>query len=231
MHKQSILNQLAKLDGIQDHRQLTDDETYLRVVLTVEFEENVKREEIAWRQRSRALWLKEGDRNTKFFHRTANCHRRYKNIDKLSVNGVCTGEPTVIKEEIINFYHNLYVETEKWRPQFNARTSTMANEMDNIMLQDQLSEKEIKKCVMARTGDKAPGPDGSTMAFFIACWDVVSKDVAAIQNFHNQSFFEKSFNATFIALIPKKIGAKELMDFRPISLIGSIYKILSKVLT
>ena len=36
---------------------------------------------------------------------------------------------------------------------------------------------------------------------------------------------------TFIALIPKKMGAKELKDFRPISLIGSIYKILSKVLT
>jgi len=57
LQKQSILNQLAELDGIQDQRQLTDDEIYLRAVITVEFEENAKREEIAWRQRSRALWL------------------------------------------------------------------------------------------------------------------------------------------------------------------------------
>jgi len=53
----------------------------------------------------------------------------------------------------------------------------------------------------------------------------------AFNNFHSQEMFEKSFNATYIALIPKKTGAKELRDFRPISLIGSFYKLLSKVLT
>uniref|UniRef100_A0A0V0IVQ8 Putative ovule protein n=1 Tax=Solanum chacoense TaxID=4108 RepID=A0A0V0IVQ8_SOLCH len=81
-------------------------------------------------------------------------------------------------------------------------------------------------------GDKAPGPDGFSMAFYIQCWEVIKEEVvAAIQNFHDQGYFEKSFNATFIALIPKKVGASELKDFRPISLIGSLYKIISKILT
>ena len=39
-----------------------------------------------------------------------------------------------------------------------------------------------------------------------------------------------SLNATFIALIPKKNGASNIRDFRPISLVGSVYKILAKVL-
>lgn len=50
------------------------------------------------------------------------------------------------------------------------------------------------------------------------------------QNFHEQEVFEKSFNATFIALIPKEKRANE-KDFRPISLIGRIQKLLSTVLT
>lgn len=109
-----------------------------------------------------------------------------------SVNGICTGEPTVIKEEIIRLYQSLYAETERWRPQFNARTGAVISEANNIMLQSQFSKKEIKDCVMACARDKTPGPDGYTMAFFIACWDAVSKDVAAVQNFHDPSLFEKA---------------------------------------
>jgi len=104
LQKQNILSQLTELEVIQDQRQLSDDEIYLRTTLTVEFEENAKKEEVAWRQRSRAIWLKEGDKNTKFFHRTANCHKRYNNIDKLLVDGECTGDSLVIREEIVKFY-------------------------------------------------------------------------------------------------------------------------------
>lgn len=66
MQKQSILNQLTQLDLIQDQRILSNDESYLRAVLTMELEENAMREEVAWRQRSRALWLKEGDIDSMF---------------------------------------------------------------------------------------------------------------------------------------------------------------------
>lgn len=56
--------------------------------------------------------------------------------------------------------------------------------------------------------------------------------IATIQSFHERDIFERSFNATYVALIPKKVGAKELKDFWPIILIiGSIYKIISKLLT
>jgi hypothetical protein len=49
-------------------------------------------------------------------------------------------------------------------------------------------------------------------------------------NFHEHETFVKSLNATFITLIPKKLGQLETRDFRPISLIGSVYKILARVL-
>ena len=48
--------------------------------------------------------------------------------------------------------------------------------------------------------------------------------------FHEMGSFERSLNATFLALIPKKSDAIEVKDFRPISLVGGIYKILAKIL-
>ena len=54
--------------------------------------------------------------------------------------------------------------------------------------------------------------------------------MAMFQNFHTLVVFEKSLNVSFLALIPKKVDAVEIKDFRPISLVGGIYKIISKVL-
>ena len=80
-------------------------------------------------------------------------------------------------------------------------------------------------------GDKAPGPDGFPMAFFQSCWSVLkTKIMEVFQNFHTQAMFGKSLNASFHALIPKKVNAVEVKDFWPISLVGEIYKIISKVL-
>ena len=80
-------------------------------------------------------------------------------------------------------------------------------------------------------GDKAPGLDGFSMAFFQSCWGVLkTKIMVVFQNFHTQAVFEKSLNASLLALIPKKMDVVEVKDFRPISLVGGIYKIISKVL-
>ena len=50
------------------------------------------------------------------------------------------------------------------------------------------------------------------------------------EEFYQHCKFEKSLNASFIALIPKKNDASNIRDFRPITLVGSLYKILAKVL-
>ena len=54
--------------------------------------------------------------------------------------------------------------------------------------------------------------------------------MVVFHNFHTQAVFEKSLNVLFLALIPKKVDAVEVNDFWPISLVGRIYKIISKVL-
>ena len=59
---------------------------------------------------------------------------------------------------------------------------------------------------------------------------MVSTDVIAIvQNFYEQCIFGKSFNATFVSMIPNKVGAKELKNYTSIRLVRSVYKIISEV--
>ena len=71
--------------------------------------------------------------------------------------------------------------------------------------------------------DKALGPNGFSLAFFQDCWEVVKGDLMAVfADFHSYGKFVKSINSTFISLIPKFHGAKEIKDFRPISLVGGV---------
>jgi hypothetical protein len=92
-------------------------------------------------------------------------------------------------------------------------------------------EEEVWDVIRDFNGDKALGPDGFTMTFFQKCWDILKHDIMTVfADFHSQGKFEKSFNATFVSLIPKKTYVLDVRDFRPISLIGGIYKIISKVL-
>ena len=49
-------------------------------------------------------------------------------------------------------------------------------------------------------------------------------------NFFESETFTRSLNTTFLVLIPKKGEAEDLKDFRPISLLGNLYKLLAKVL-
>ena len=69
------------------------------------------------------------------------------------------------------------------------------------------------------------------MGFFQCCWDILHPDVMTVLNyFHGLCSFEKSLNATFVSIIPKKTEVLEVKDFRSISLVGGIYKILAKLL-
>lgn len=98
---------MAELDEVFGDRILTEEETIKKAALFMEYEELIKNEEISWRQKSRALWLKEGDKNTKFFHKVANAHKRFNNIDQLMKHGELTEEPSRIEDGIIDYHQKL----------------------------------------------------------------------------------------------------------------------------
>jgi hypothetical protein len=229
--KKELLEGIQEMDVLAETRGLVQEEKLKKADMSKELEKTLLCEEIHWRQKSRALWLKEGDRNTRFFHKVANSHRRYNRVEVLSINGVLSDDPNEVKDHVVQFYQNLYSERNTWRPKMDNQDFLSIDEEDKNWLERDFEEKEVWEVVKGMEGDKAPGPDGFTMAFFQACWGVVKHDFMAVfAEFHRRRQLVNSLNATFISLIPKKADALEMKDFRPISLVGGVYKIVSKVL-
>ncbi|RVW89824.1 Transposon TX1 uncharacterized 149 kDa protein [Vitis vinifera] len=197
--KNVALDQMQFWDAKEKINRLTLEEMEARREAREEYKKWVLLEEVTWRQKSREVWLKEGDRNTSFFHRMANAHRRRNNMERIRINGVWN----------VNSYRDL----------------------DADALEVPFTEEEVHDALVGCSGDKAPGPDGFTMSFWQFAWDFVKEDVMRFfREFHEHGKFVKRLNTTFLVLIPKKMGAEDLREFRPISLVGSLYKWLAKVL-
>ena len=70
------------------------------------------------------------------------------------------------------------------------------------------------------------------MALFQSQWDMAKVDILKVfEEFHRSGIINGITNEKYICLIPKKLNSCRVKDFRPISLVTSLYKIIAKVLT
>jgi hypothetical protein len=81
-------------------------------------------------------------------------------------------------------------------------------------------------------GEKAPGPDGFTGDFFKKCWMIIKDDlVKALKQLHCLRGNKWNLlNTAHIVMLPKKENAENASDFRPMSVMHSVAKIVCKVL-
>ena len=66
-------------------------------------------EEVHWRQKSREIWIREGDKNTDYFHCMANSHFRKNSFVRIKVNGVWLTEDQKIREGVSNAFQSLFI--------------------------------------------------------------------------------------------------------------------------
>ncbi|KAL6348507.1 hypothetical protein AAG906_009967 [Vitis piasezkii] len=116
--KKLILTDLSRIDLFEQEGNLNPDLVLERTLRRRELEDVLLKEEVQWRQKSRVKWIKEGDCNSKFFHRVATGRRSRKFIKSLiSERGETLNNIEDIFEEIVNFFGNLYSKPvgESWR--------------------------------------------------------------------------------------------------------------------
>lgn len=103
--------------------------------------------------------------------------------------------------------------------------------IDNDRLTAPFSLDEIKKATFQLGRDKAPGPDGFNLTFYQRFWEVIKEDLVNIfTDLFNGTLDSGPMDYSYVCLVPKKEGAKSASEFRPISLINGVQKIVSKVL-
>ncbi|KAM0043509.1 putative RNA-directed DNA polymerase [Helianthus debilis subsp. tardiflorus] len=90
---------------------------------------------------------------------------------------------------------------------------------------------ELKDAVWDCASDRAPGPDGFNFGFFKHFWDSFKDEKYRITvKFHSEGKITRGCGSSFLTLIPKCVDPTSFSDYRPISLIGCISKVISKTL-
>ena len=158
----------------------------------------------------------------------ANSNRRNNGIESLMVDGILSSDQGMIADYITQFFMNLYFEQQVDQPFPEVLVFPRISSDNADWLDRTFEEENFFEVIPNFNGDKSLGPNEFPMAFFQACQGILKPDLMAVFHyFFAKGQFEKSLNATFITLIPKKkIAAIEVKDFRPISLVGGFIKSL-----
>lgn len=237
-HVSSVRLQLAiarevilRLDAAQDTRALSAEEMSLRKELKAKCLGLASLARTIARQRSRITFLAEGDANTRFFHLQA-CHRRRKShIMSLSVDGVEVVHNEPMAAAIFDHFNGLLGQPF----QRTARVDMVAlgvQPPDLSMLDVCFTEHEVWTAICELPADKAPGPNGFTGLFYKLAWPIIKHDIInafnAFWSLDGRNFH--LINDAFMILLRKKSVAQEIRDYRPISLIRSFSKLVTKCL-
>ena len=145
---------------VEDDWPLSVEESSVKSQAKREVEKLLLLDKISWRQKSKVLCLREGDKNTSLFH------RRVNTISRLLVDEVETTNPAMTGEGQVNFYRQLFTDEEDRRPLLDGLDFYSIDEPDNATLDLPFTEEELSGVVKGMARDKAPGPDGFFLAFF-----------------------------------------------------------------
>jgi hypothetical protein len=182
-------------------------------------------------QKSKSKWLKEGDVNSSYFHACVKGRKRTNNIVALKKGDGWLEIPMCIKEEICEYFVSHFSE-ENWnRPTMDGIVFPNLSVEEVVQLERPFEEMEVKEVIEASQNNKSPGPNGFNFEFFRGCWEVIKGDLMKVfHEFFTNTTMPRGMLSYFITLIPKVTNPHSISEFRPISLLGSLYKIVAKVL-
>nr|CAB3264531.1 pol-like protein [Phallusia mammillata] len=188
--------------------------------------------------RSRTLWAEKGEKNTKYFLNLEKRHVVKKSINRLKNGDQVYTDQKSILTELSRFYEDLYKRRDPKCPQSQI-DSYLANlnlpklnAYETETSEDPISKDEIKFAINTMPKNKSPGLDGLPAEFYQCFWpDITSIFCEAWDYTEETGHFSQSQAQGVLTLIPKPHKDPLLTtNYRPISLLNTDYKIMSKVI-
>ena len=113
---------------------------------------------MSWRQKSKEIWLKEGNRNAKFFHQIANAHRMRNQMNRIKVNGRCLTEESEIKNEVSRTFQGMLTDPGNWKPSIDWLNFERLEEVDVERLEKPFSDEEVFETLASCCGRESVKP-------------------------------------------------------------------------
>jgi len=229
--KQELVAQIEELDKCDDEDSLQKEKRILRVDLLSQSRSLEDKEAAMLKQKARVQWLKKEDSNSNYFHSKLRWRRARNDLVGIRIARSWCEDPHRVKSQAKWFFERRFEAPQVCKLNLDGVRFRSISEADNAWLCNTITEAEVLEVVSQCDSSKCPGPDGFNFFFLKNNWEVIGKDVVmAILYFHSTSFISRGCNASFITLVPKKDNPSDLNKFKPISLVGCVYNILSKIL-
>ncbi|CAI5458902.1 unnamed protein product [Closterium sp. Yama58-4] len=152
-------------------------------------------------------------------------------ITELSVAGGVVSSNQDILREASHFFKGIFGANKQrtvsdWSPEADKTLSQAAV----VSLEADWSEDEVKRAFRSLANNKAPGKDGLPKELFEAHWDVLGKHfMKLVADFSESAVLPTSTKDAVTILLHKKGGRDQIENYRPITLLSSVYKVLARV--
>lgn len=187
-------------------------------------------------QKARINWIEYGDGNSRLFHRYAATRQAMKHIHFLTSDaGDRIDSQAGIQQSCVDYFSDLKG-SETSLPMFIQEDLDLlfnfkCSEAQAAIFAKKFTHEDIKEAFFSLPRNKTGGPDGYSAEFFIATWGLIGSEISeAILEFFDSGCLLKQWNSATLVLIPKIPNASHPSEFRPISCLNSVYKVISKLL-
>jgi hypothetical protein len=184
-----------------------------------------------------ASWTWIGDRCTKDFFQYYTGHRKPVIINKLVSKGRVLSHHQDMQAIVDGFYKRLYNQDQEEEEHIHAIRECLHNVQScvtieqNAILDALPTLVEIRAAVKAIPNKKMPGGDGVPIEFFKHALPVIEEDLLVLVTEVFGSYqISRNLNTSQIVLLPKSRNRTQITNYRPISLLGTIYKIIAKLM-